>query len=722
MKSSRITLAQLFSISLIGAVALLGLLFYLLFQTSQASIMQASDNLRGEASRVLAEKVTSYLGQAEEIEENFQAEVNHQVFDPKDPAALETLLFTLLLTNDNLSEISLTYGEKIGSDGKGNILLAPQNRGEMSLFRRAGVSASPIDTRYTYQKDGQWVVDLRLRTAKNNLFGAPLTNAVAGSIADPTTHPTFMTPANEHYAGKELWSDLHWSQNENLPENERQVEVSLQKAVTNAKGSFLGVLRVGLSAKQIDTISQFKLIPEDPNDPHVVFITDRSRELVTRPNAGDPLRPIHGDLRFSSANAPPEVRLSLKNRALQLVTEAAPLQSGEFDYQGKTYLVTFREIEGSQGWILGIVVPEKYYVGTLLTLRNRLLLAASLIMGSLCVGGYFIGHALKKGQAKILSETGKMRQFDFTPTDPRSMFQDVYEILASLELAKTAMRAMGKYVPVQLVRQLYQSEKEPELGGQLQEITILFTDIQNFTASSEKLPVNELAAALGEYLKVMTQIIQNKSQGTIDKYIGDGILALWNAPTPVPNHAQIACQAILDCASALQELFASPRWQNLPRFETRFGLHKDRVMVGNFGAPDRLNYTAIGNGVNIASRLESLNKHYGTTMLVSKAIFEDAKELFTFRLLDFVAVRGETEGIDVYEILGKKGEHPEMEGTLVNYAKALEAYRSRRFQEAIDLLKNQQNDPPSRTLHNRCGAFLQNPPSASWNGIYTQVT
>lgn len=204
-------------------------------------------------------------------------------------------------------------------------------------------------------------------------------------------------------------------------------------------------------------------------------------------------------------------------------------------------------------------------------------------------------------------------------------------------------------------------------------------------------------------------------------YIGDGIMALWNAPTPLPNYPQIACQAVLDCAAALHELFASPGWQNLPRFETRFGLHKDRVLVGNFGAPDRLNYTAIGNGVNIASRLESLNKQYGTAMIVSEAIFEDAKELFTFRLLDRVAVRGETEEINVYELIGKKGEHPEMAETLAKYAKAMEAYRSRRFQEAIDLLKNQLSDLPSRTLHDRSIAFLQNPPSASWNGVYTQT-
>lgn len=718
-KKIRITLAHLFTISLVVLIALLGLLFYFLLHTSQASVMQASDNLRDAASRELAEKVTRYLNQAKQVEENFQAEINHGVFDPKDPAATEAFLFSMILTNNNLSEISLIYGEKIGYDAEGNILLAPDSRGEMSLFRTSGLSAAPINTRYIFQKNGQWVSHMRARTAQNMLFTPPLIQEQTNAITDPTTHLTFKTPANEQNRGQDLWSDLHWSQiDKNLTENERRVELSLQRSVTDAAGKFLGVLRVGLFEKQIDKISQFKLIPQDPNDPHIVFITDRSGELITRLNPEDILRPVEGNLRFSSKNALPQVQLSLKNPSLQLVTEAEPLQFSQFDYQGKTYLVTYREIEGSQGWILGILVPQSYYVGPLQTMRNRLLLIVSSIIICLCIGGYFVQRALKVEQKKVLRETVKMHNFDFKPSQPHSIFHDVYEILASLELAKTAMRAMSKYVPVELVRKLYQSQKEPTLGGEIQEISMLFTDIKNFTSLSEKLPVNELAGALGAYLKVMTQVIQNKRQGAIDKYIGDGIMALWNAPTPLPNHAQIACQATLDCRLALQNLFASSQWRTLPPFETRFGLHKDRVMVGHFGAPDRLNFTAIGNGVNVASRLESLNKQYGTSILVSENIFEAAKENFVFRLVDLVAVKGKAEGINVYELIGKRGDKPEMNAIISQYEQALQAYRSRRFEEARSLLKEQLNDGPSHTLHARCGLLIQNPPPASWDGIY----
>ncbi len=726
MRSTRniqITLAQLFSISLIVLITLLCLLFYVLSKTSQTSIVKASNDLRGDASRELAEKVTSYLDQAKQIENNFQTAINHQIFDPKDPIATETTLFFLLLTDNNLSEISFTYGDKLGYDTEGNIMLAPTGRGELSLSRTSNESDAPIETRYTYQKDGKWISELRIRSVQNALFSPPFTQEKTNFIPDPTTYPTFITPANEQYTGQDLWSDLHWAQISNsLPENERQVELSLQRAIIDTKGNFLGVLRVGLSSKEIDEISHFKLISHDPNDPHIVFIADHSGELITGLNLTDSPKLIDGNLRFSSTTAPPQVKLSLKNPFLNLVTDTEPLQVTQFDYQDKTYLVTYREIEGSQGWILGIVVPQSYYVGPLEVIRDRLLLAAAAIILLLSISGYFVQRALKEGQAKIIRETIKMHDFDFTASKPSSFFHDIYQILTSLESAKTAMRAMGKYVPIELVKQLYQSQQEPALGGEVQEVSLLFTDIQNFTSISEKLPVNKLAAALGEYLRVMTYIIQNNRQGTIDKYIGDGIMALWNAPTPLLNHSQIACQAVLDCVAALQELFSSPQWSSLPHFDTRFGIHKDQVMVGNFGAPDRLNFTAIGNGVNIASRLESLNKQYGTSVLASENIFESAKEFFVFRLVDVVAVKGKTKGINVYELIGKKGERSELNEILLKYEHAFKAYQSRHFEEAITLLQNQLSDGPSHTLHARCTLFLQNPPPDAWDGIYISAT
>ena len=157
------------------------------------------------------------------------------------------------------------------------------------------------------------------------------------------------------------------------------------------------------------------------------------------------------------------------------------------------------------------------------------------------------------------------------------------------------------------------------------------------------------------YLEALSRIIQQDTRGTIDKYIGDAIMAIWNAPEPVPAHSKMACLAALRCREAARSLAQTPEWHEHPPFETRFGVHCGKALVGHFGAPDRMNYTAIGDANNLASRLEGLNKLYGSSIVVSHTIVERANEAFDFRLLDVVAVKGKSDPIRIYELLGAKG-------------------------------------------------------------------
>src|SRR5262249_17356976 len=200
----------------------------------------------------------------------------------------------------------------------------------------------------------------------------------------------------------------------------------------------------------------------------------------------------------------------------------------------------------------------------------------------------------------------------------------------SLERAKTALRAMGKYVPVELVRQLFAHNEEPAPGGALRDVTLLFTDIEGFTSITETLAPQRLAEALGHYLEAMTRAVHGEG-GTVDKFIGDAVMALWNAPVECADHPVRACRAALACVRPTGELYASPAGQGLAPWRTRLGLHRGEVTLGHFGAPDRLSYTALGDGVNLAARLEGLNKQYGTTILVTAAVQEAARGQFTFR-------------------------------------------------------------------------------------------
>jgi adenylate cyclase len=281
---------------------------------------------------------------------------------------------------------------------------------------------------------------------------------------------------------------------------------------------------------------------------------------------------------------------------------------------------------------------------------------------------------------------------------------------------------MGKYVPVELVRLLYASNEEPALGGKLAEVSMMFTDIEGFTTLAEKLPPDVLAQRLGDYLAAMTRAIE-AYDGTIDKYIGDAVMAIWNAPTPVANHAEQACHAALAAMKEASALFRSPVWDGLPPLVTRFGIHQAEVMVGHFGAPTRLSYTALGDGVNLAARLEPLCKQYGIVILVSETIAEAAKRAFVFRRIDRVAVKGKTKGIDVYELLGRATDEIPRAKLARVYEQAFVAYLAKDFATAEGMLAPQaEDDPPSAVLLARCRHLAEEPPPDGWSGVYVATS
>jgi len=215
----------------------------------------------------------------------------------------------------------------------------------------------------------------------------------------------------------------------------------------------------------------------------------------------------------------------------------------------------------------------------------------------------------------------------------------------------------------------------------------------------------------------MTAAVQ-AADGTVDKYIGDAVMALWNAPRPCPDHAIKACEAALACVARTEALFASQAWEGFAPFVTRFGIHRERVMVGHFGAPDRLSFTAIGDGVNLAARLEGLNKQYGTTILVSETIERAAQGHFAFRRVDRVAVKGKAVAVEVYELLGALDVSPERVAAARRYERALDAYFARDFAGALALLADARTDGPSRVLAERCRLLHEAPPPPDWDGAF----
>ena len=482
-------------------------------------------------------------------------------------------------------------------------------------------------------------------------------------------------------------------------------------------GHFAGVLRVGLLKSKIDGAVRQNITGVTDGDPHLIFLCDNRGRLITGWGARDQVTVSDDDLRIAPGDAPPVVARALAEPALKTVGAQSAEVAASFWLGGLVYLCTFRALPDTQDWIVGIVVPRDFYLGTLLAIRRQVLWVSLGLIAAIIVAGGLILRSVLRAHSLILTETARMKEFEFGAVKNSSYLADVEEVLLGLEKAKTAMRAMSKYVPVNLVRQLYHKGEEPLLGGELRELSVLFTDIKDFTAFSEAMTPDELAEVLGRYLQVMADVIQ-REKGTIDKYIGDAVMTFWNAPEAVAGHEILACRAARGCRAALQKLYDSPAWGRAPRFETRFGLHRCMASVGHFGAPDRLNYTAIGDGINLASRLEGLNKHYGTQIIASESIYAAARDGFEFRLLDRVAVKGKTEGIVIYELLAERTAGQLRLASVDRYEEAFAHYQRGDFVVALELLRDQNEDSPSRVLASRCRECVSQPPSAGWNGIH----
>jgi adenylate cyclase len=225
----------------------------------------------------------------------------------------------------------------------------------------------------------------------------------------------------------------------------------------------------------------------------------------------------------------------------------------------------------------------------------------------------------------------------------------VTEFIYSRNQARAIRGMFAQYVPPEVVAKLVENPDLFKLGGENRELTLMFTDLADFTAMAEKLPPEATVEVLTEYFNTMTAII-HKHKGTVDKFIGDAIMAFWGAPLPDDNHAENAVMAARDMLAAMEEMKAKLKERKLPMIAMRIGLHTGDVVVGNIGSNSRFSYTAIGDAVNLASRLEGANKNYGTWLLISESTKIKLPQNWNLKALDELTVKGKTEAVKVYTL------------------------------------------------------------------------
>lgn len=285
-------------------------------------------------------------------------------------------------------------------------------------------------------------------------------------------------------------------------------------------------------------------------------------------------------------------------------------------------------------------------------------------------------------------------------------------------------KAFQSYVAPEVVNQIIKHPENLRLGGERRELSILFSDIRGFTSLSETLDPEALVAVLHEFLNPMSEIIV-KHGGTIDKYIGDAIMALFGAPLDQPDHSRRACRTALEMVQRLRALDRDWLERGRPSLRVGIGINSGPVSVGNMGSSRLFDYTAIGDNVNLASRLEGLNKYYGTEILISAATAQHLDNGFYFREVDLVRVKGKKHPIAIYEVLGEGTPEENLARFLELYAKGLAMFRKRQFAQAQEALQEAQKLKPHDAL---CGHYLtwtekfrENPPGEDWDGITTMA-
>ncbi|MCG8569923.1 MAG: adenylate/guanylate cyclase domain-containing protein [Spirochaetes bacterium] len=390
---------------------------------------------------------------------------------------------------------------------------------------------------------------------------------------------------------------------------------------------------------------------------------------------------------------------------------------------GEKYYVSLAKTNFT-GWYVGTIIPEIDYLKEIYqNIRNVIMIILGFFVVIVILAIVASRQFLVKPIHQISFQTQEIKNFRLDRImQIHTNISEINELSQSMFHMNNGLKSFQKYLPTTLVQKLIDQGIEVKLGGEEKELTMYFSDIAAFTKIFQQLG-NRLIPYLSEYFGELSKILLD-NQGTIDKFIGDAIMAFWGAPVPIKDHALQACRSAIHCQKLLKTLRLDWKRKNQPLFHSRIGINTGVVVVGNIGHENRFDYTVVGDPVNIASRLESLNKYYGTNIIIGEQTYKSARQDLIARKLDTVKLYGADKGLDVYELIDIKEEISVTDKfDWVNiYEQGLLHYRDRKWEKAfahfmqVKKLKKTE-DYPALILAKRCQVYLKNPPPEGWDGI-----
>jgi len=526
---------------------------------------------------------------------------------------------------------------------------------------------------------------------------------------------SFQSNAQEWYRAADQSKMPVWTEYTDTPlGNQPGIAISSRLTVYSR---YLGVVMVGID---LDRLARF-LTALKVTSHGRAFILDNDTRVLTASEVGataggwhelaDVKDPLAGAIRYAIAEDKVDLGRLTVPRTIAVTSGMNTVD----------HYVTFTPLP-FRHWAIATVIPAEDILGDIPAATRRLyMLVVGLVVAVSLIGAFVAHRLISRPIAGIAGQMRQIERFHLENLTYRpSRLRELDELSRTLRRMGAGLSSFRKYMPADLVEILIREGIEAKPGGRTQPLTVLFTDLAGFTGLTEASP-DKIVEILGDHLDFMSRIVAAHA-GTVDKFIGDSVMAFWNAPASNPLHALSACKAALACRAAFLQSAQGMQAMDLGKVGLRIGVNSGAALVGNIGSRDRLNYTAIGDVVNVASRLEALNKRYGTDILIGEATLAEAGDGLVTRRVDKVAVYGRRGGIQVHELLGLTETKSELGDLswIVEYDDGFERYLRRDFDGAIERFRAADRirgrDEPSRRMILRCRRFIEQPPAVDWDG------
>jgi adenylate cyclase len=541
------------------------------------------------------------------------------------------------------------------------------------LFKAALREMPQLDSIYAGFENGAWLQVRRisdLNAEQRERLRAPPHADVAINLVRPTPEGhlplrrIFLDQEGNEMAEIDLWNfgydtrkrSWYWStiQLDRPRVSEPYLSFSIGAPVITVsaplRGKVPGVLAADL---KLDTFSNF-VQAQRPGQHGTVMIFDQVGSLIAHPQFSGFLA--------SALTHPGQSQLPSIDEINSGIVASVLRQSYNRDHNEGTV-----QDEPGQAYLFRVTkfpLGERYNASILLLaaqddfVQNVRRLQFNGMVLAIAVGTAFIpivwifGSRMSRSLQTITAQAQQLQMLGKPNLVPvTSYIREIDELGTTVNLAQRAIWSFAHFVPKEIVRGLIDNSITTTLGGVKQDITLVFTDVQGFTTIAEAADPDALMLQTSRYFSVLTQAFLAEG-GTIDKFIGDAVMVFWNAPNPQPDHVARACRAVLAAKVAGDHLNSEFEAVGLKPFVTRFGIHVGEAVVGNVGSAERMNYTALGNNVNLAARLEGLNKEFGTSILVSEDVHRQVEGLFKFKALDAVVAKGMTKETRIFELIG----------------------------------------------------------------------